>query len=450
MSIRRSWIPLSLILLATACSENLGPRPGSGAPPVSASASAPHFLPAPWAQTTNPAFAFEGAAAQGSSEGGVPGLFMTGSLDWETNPPRVDAATSATASTAAISWGHTVGSDPNRLLTVSVSIRNAGNTVSGVYYAGRALTFYGARNNHDDAVRVETWYLVAPPSGAGTVTVTLTGSAKVVAGAVSFANVDPVAPLRGLSTNGSTDTGTNDPSVSDSSGANELAVSAVATDGNAAKSLAPAAGQTAAYKSYYGTSGGDVVGASSTAPGGASLVMGWTKAKNSKWAMVAFAVKPYVPARLGLTTYQATFWAVRGQTRSLQINYSANGGTQPFMLLTTTNPTYAPGKGTLAVGDSVLITATVDPNHIAVDLQPNGLLFGTAAQLKIWYGGAGGDLNADGAVDATDTYIERQLLGMWYQETAGAPWSPIPATQSLYEKSFTAALQHFSGYGVSW
>ena len=53
-------------------------------------------------------------------------------------------------------------------------------------------------------------------------------------------------------------------------------------------------------------------------------------------------------------------------------------------------------------------------------------------------------------VDANDSYIETHLLGMWYQADPTSLWAPIPAMQSLSTKSFTAALQHFSGYSVSW
>jgi hypothetical protein len=46
----------------------------------------------------------------------------------------VDADTSATGSTASLSWSHTVGSGPNRFLIVETSDRDGNKTVSGTTY----------------------------------------------------------------------------------------------------------------------------------------------------------------------------------------------------------------------------------------------------------------------------------------------------------------------------
>lgn len=155
---------------------------------------------------------------------------------------------------------------------------------------------------------------------------------------------------------------------------------------------------------------------------------------------------------ISLDRYTAAFWAVRGEERSVQINYlSSTGDTSfPFLQLTITDPVFAPGQGNLAIGDSVLITVTIDPNDIKVSFEPTGLLFGDQAQLRMSYGGAGGDLNGDGVVDATDADIETQLLGLWYREGAESSWSRIPASQVVADKSFISALLHFSEYAVSW
>ena len=164
------------------------------------------------------------------------------------------------------------------------------------------------------------------------------------------------------------------------------------------------------------------------------------------------ALKASLSGGLSLSQYTATFWAVRGEQRSIQINYvSATGDTSwQFLRLTTTDPVYVPGLGDLAPGDSVPITVTIDPYTVKVSLEPTGLVFGDPAQLEISYGGADGDLNGDGVVDDADAYIESQLLGLWYREGADSSWERIPAVESLANKSFTSQLPHFCEYAVSW
>src|SRR5207302_9795474 len=100
----------------------------------------------------------------------------------------------------------------------------------------------------------------------------------------------------------------------------------------------------------------------------------------------------------------------------------------------------------LVAGGSGLMTVTLDSANIKISLEPTWLLFGNPAQLQSWYGGAGGDLNGDGVVDATDAYIESQLLGIWYREGVDSVWSRVSATQTLSDKSFRSALPHFSVY----
>ncbi len=157
-------------------------------------------------------------------------------------------------------------------------------------------------------------------------------------------------------------------------------------------------------------------------------------------------------AGLSLARFTASFWAVRGEPRSVQINYLSSTGdtSSAFLRLTTTDPAYVPGVGELAPGDSVLVTVTIDPDNIAVSLEPTGLLFGEPGQLQISYGGTGGDLNGDGVVDDTDSYIESQLLGLWYREGTDGVWERIPAVQAPSDKSFVSALPHFSEYAVCW
>jgi hypothetical protein len=155
---------------------------------------------------------------------------------------------------------------------------------------------------------------------------------------------------------------------------------------------------------------------------------------------------------LSLDQYTTTFWAVRGEPRSVQINYVGSTGETggAFLQFENVDPAYVPGRGPLVPGDSVQITITIDSSNIGLGFEPQGLLFQQPAPLRISYGGADGDLNGDGAVDEADAQIEQQLLGLWYRQGTESDWSPIPAVQSLSGKSFTSALEHFSQYAISW
>jgi hypothetical protein len=151
---------------------------------------------------------------------------------------------------------------------------------------------------------------------------------------------------------------------------------------------------------------------------------------------------------ISLDSYQVSFWAVRGESRSVRINYlDAQGGNQhPFLEFSTSDPKTLPDSSELAPGDSVLITVHIDTTNLGVRFEPTGLAFGERARLQIWYGGAAGDLNGDAVVDSVDANIEAQLLGVWYREGGDEPWSPIPSDQRLSDNSFAVALPHFSEY----
>jgi hypothetical protein len=175
----------------------------------------------------------------------------------------------------------------------------------------------------------------------------------------------------------------------------------------------------------------------------------WQGRSAPQFTATAFSASRAGP--LSLDQYTVSFWAVRGQERSARFNFlDALGETShPFLILTITDPV-ALADSTFAQGDSVLVTVTIDTTKVGVTLEPAGLQFGESTGLRLWYGGADGDLNGDGAVDETDSYIETELLGMSYREGADGEWERIPAIHLLEEKSFSVQLPHFSEYAVSW
>src|SRR5205823_2257233 len=87
--------------------------------------------------------------------------------------------------------------------------------------------------------RDELWYLKAPNSGSNTITISITGgSPAVIAGATTYYNVDPTAPLSGITNSGS---GTTQ-SVTVTTNTTQLAVDALALATNVTPTVG--AGQT--------------------------------------------------------------------------------------------------------------------------------------------------------------------------------------------------------------
>ncbi|NLE57307.1 MAG: hypothetical protein GX616_03025, partial [Planctomycetes bacterium] len=217
------------------------------------------------------------------------------------------------ANASSVSFAHTTGSGANGLMLVGVSW-NSGSTaraISSVTFKptgedALALTEvitqkHGTAANYRYAA---IYRLVGPPSGtAGTVTVTFNGTVTngIVAGAATFAGVNPVAPFGTAvgsysSSNDTTPTVTLSELVGD-----ELVVDTVFLGGNPPATLTPGSGQTQLgdwNKTVSNTRGA----ASIEQATGTSVTMSWTAASSSLWVIAAVPLKP---APVG-TTYDLT------------------------------------------------------------------------------------------------------------------------------------------------
>lgn len=154
-------------------------------------------------------------------------------------------------------------------------------------------------------------------------------------------------------------------------------------------------------------------------------------------------------------TYSVSFWAVKGQDRVVDIDYlDDNGGSSPFLRFEVPAAALSarPNGQNFAAGDSVLITMSLDSLDMVVNMSPSGLQFNTQdpAVLKVWYTGAGEDLNNDGVVDNDDWNIEQNLLAIWTQQVSSDPWSVLPSVRSPDNKWVMSDVEHFSEYAVSW
>src|SRR3954470_23776996 len=131
-------------------------------------------------------------------------VLLTGPVSIAEAQVTVDSAGTGNSTATPITWSHTVGNGSNRLLLVGVELSSTSKTVSSVTYGAANLTRVATISNIGV---VEIWRLVAPPVGAATVTINLSGNTKTIGGSVSFFGVDQGAPLG--QTAMSTGTGTN-------------------------------------------------------------------------------------------------------------------------------------------------------------------------------------------------------------------------------------------------
>ncbi len=235
-----------------------------------------------------------------------------------------DAATPATScsSCSSLSFQHTVGSGSNRLLVVTVGVeRDSGeNVVSGVTYAGQPLAKIrgeiaqpgGATEGH-----AELWYLLAPPSGNGTVVISTGGGSgnvgQIHGGAISLEGVAQQAPEADAGNNliGAGPISTNITTLTDGA----WLIDAV-TGGNTGI-FTPDSGQTEQYDISFGSST-HAAGTREVATAGATAEQ-WTHSGANR---LAHAVAAFAPAAsqsiFPLTTLQLTLTPAEGASVTLR------------------------------------------------------------------------------------------------------------------------------------
>jgi hypothetical protein len=150
-----------------------------------------------------------------------------------------------------------------------------------------------------------------------------------------------------------------------------------------------------------------------------------------------------------VTVRQASFWAVAGQGRKLEIDY-ANG--EEFLEFEVRDKALLRRpNGTLFLpGDSILITVTLDAsNRFIVHFEPSGLLFNPLdpAHLEINYKQADRDIDEDGDEDDHDRVLEAQLR-FWQQERIGLPWTAL-TTLRIDDDDLETNLTSFTGFAMA-
>lgn len=169
----------------------------------------------------------------------------------------------------------------------------------------------------------------------------------------------------------------------------------------------------------------------------------------SQLTMVRFADTLFVGAQK-----TASFWAVKGENRELELRYadSSGPGGPEFLQFRVKNGSLLsrPDGTAFAQGDSIQISVTVDAaGRFAFDFQPSGLRFDPAepAELEINFEHANRDLNGDGVFDAQDAAF-KERLSIWKQETPASDWLKLVSLR-IREDELRADVTGFTGFALA-
>ncbi len=161
------------------------------------------------------------------------------------------------------------------------------------------------------------------------------------------------------------------------------------------------------------------------------------------------------PSVLPRITREASFWAVRGESREIRMRYAPENpgeeGEEFLEFEVDDESLLRRPDGTLfAEGDSILITVRVDTtDRFVFTMEPSGLVFDPdePAELEVDFLRSERDLNGDGVVNDADEAL-RRTLRIWKQERPGDPWFPL-GTVEVREDRLRADIDSFTGFALA-
>lgn len=151
-----------------------------------------------------------------------------------------------------------------------------------------------------------------------------------------------------------------------------------------------------------------------------------------------------------------SFWAVRGQSRRVEIDYRPEAGEdegERFLRFEVDDESllrYPDGRA-FARGDSVRITVrVVDSQRFLFVFEPAGLTFNPAepAELEVSYEHADRDFDDDGDEDEDDARVEREFA-VWHQARRGGLWQKAGTLKIEDLEEVEAEILSFSRYALA-
>lgn len=215
-------------------------------------------------------------------------------IDAAPQPPSFTAsAVTSQEDAALVTLPVTIPDGAGRFLIVAVQLGAGCNdmipSVVSVLYDSVALAQLATISGTPCGAgsRSDQWHLVAPATGTHNVVVALSGNADSVhVGALAFAGVNQVTPVRGTAT--ASGAGESS-SVVIASSVDDLVVNTVG-DGNSVSG--PGTGQTQRYLRNVDSSNTLNNSAASTAPGASSVAMAWKFGANDEFQTISTSLRP--------------------------------------------------------------------------------------------------------------------------------------------------------------
>ncbi|MBI2031962.1 MAG: hypothetical protein HYT08_05090 [Candidatus Levybacteria bacterium] len=210
--------------------------------------------------------------------------------------------TTTAGAPTTLTWNHTVGSGNSRLLIVGVNLRtSSGGNITSVRANNQNLTRIGnviSVGGTSSPTSNSMWYLLNPPSGLVSISVTADRSLTISAGASSWSNVDPNNPLG----NSVANTGNNsNPNLSIAGPACGVVVDNLATPiGDCPQTPSPDSLQTLLWSvnvpgDNLSDQGGKGQSAGSYKQSATQTTMWWNNACSGAWALKAVPVAAFEP-----------------------------------------------------------------------------------------------------------------------------------------------------------
>lgn len=242
----------------------------------------------------------------------------------------IENTTSGQSTGTSLTFSHNRGSGNSTLTLVSIQLGRQ-TTISGnVTYGGNNMTLVGSRSiSSGSGVRntVLIYRIMNAPTGNQNVVINVTGSNGIVAGAMSFSQVNPTNPLNTFVSNTDDDEDAIISNIPTSAGA--VVFSAISHTDNSTPSLGT--GQVSRWQRITNSNDDRAKGAASTKniASGTTTSVSYTMGSNERWAAGAVSINPLVCGTLNATINKTDVSCNANNNGSITIT-SPSGGSGSY------------------------------------------------------------------------------------------------------------------------